>query len=153
MGKKRNILWTIPLNEIKESIEISDSYSNCLDNLGLYDYISSGYISILKKIIEENNFDISHFVNIFPKKIELSEIMVENSKHSRWTLKKKLIEGNIIEYKCQICGLENNWNDKELVLVLDHINGIPNDHRLENLRFLCPNCNSQTPTFSRNKKK
>jgi 5-methylcytosine-specific restriction endonuclease McrA len=42
-------------------------------------------------------------------------------------------------------------------MVLDHINGIPNDNRIENLRFLCPNCNSQTDTFAgrntnRNKK-
>jgi len=34
------------------------------------------------------------------------------------------------------------------VLVLDHINGVNNDNRLENLRFLCPNCNSQTATFA-----
>lgn len=44
--------------------------------------------------------------------------------------------------------------EKELILELDHINGIRNDNRLENLRFLCPNCHSQTPTFKgRNKTK
>ena len=46
------------------------------------------------------------------------------------------------------------WNNKELILILDHINGINNDHRKENLRLLCPNCNSQTKTFAgRNVKK
>jgi hypothetical protein len=39
------------------------------------------------------------------------------------------------------------WNEKKLTLQLDHINGIRNDHRLENLRWLCPNCHSQTETF------
>lgn len=57
------------------------------------------------------------------------------------------------DYKCEICGMDGIWNGKPLVLVLDHINGNPNDNRYENLRFVCPNCNSQLPTFTgRNKK-
>ena len=45
------------------------------------------------------------------------------------------------------------WNGKPLVLILDHINGNAEDNRYENLRFVCPNCNSQLPTFTgRNKK-
>jgi 5-methylcytosine-specific restriction endonuclease McrA len=47
-----------------------------------------------------------------------------------------------------LCGQQPMWNGKQLVLILDHINGINNDNRLENLRLLCPNCNSQTPTFA-----
>jgi len=47
------------------------------------------------------------------------------------------------------CPLHNGllvWNDKELKLILDHINGVSGDNRPKNLRFLCPNCNSQLPT-------
>jgi hypothetical protein len=44
--------------------------------------------------------------------------------------------------------LEPVWLGKPLVLILDHINGKHNDHRLVNLRLLCPNCNSQQPTFA-----
>lgn len=54
-------------------------------------------------------------------------------------------------YHCSICGI-NDWNDQDLVLVMDHINGIPNDWSVENLRFVCPNCDSQLPTYkSKNK--
>ncbi len=38
------------------------------------------------------------------------------------------------------------WNDKEIKLILDHKNGVSGDNRPTNLRFLCPNCNSQQPT-------
>lgn len=52
-----------------------------------------------------------------------------------------------------ICGgLGDEWNGNKISLHLDHINGISGDHRLENLRFLCPNCHSQTKNYTgRNK--
>lgn len=59
-----------------------------------------------------------------------------------------------MEYKCACCGNTGEWNGRPLVLQLDHINGDNCDNRLENLRFLCPNCHSQTDTFAgRNCKK
>jgi hypothetical protein len=54
----------------------------------------------------------------------------------------------VLTEKCEICEIGSSWNNKPLVLQLDHINGINNDNRLENLRLLCPNCHSQTDTFS-----
>ena len=78
----------------------------------------------------------------------LEEIMVENSNYSRNHLKKRLLKKGILENKCSICGLGPEWNGKGIVMVLDHINGVSNDNRLENLRMVCPNCNSQLPTFA-----
>ena len=75
-------------------------------------------------------------------------LFVVNSRVQRGAIKRRIISDNLIEQRCSDCGLEHQWNGKPLVLVLDHINGISNDNRLSNLRFLCPNCNSQTNTFA-----
>lgn len=82
----------------------------------------------------------------------LESVMVTNSTYSRASLKRRLIRGGILENKCSICGMLPLWNNKVLVLRLDHKNGVRNDNRLENLRLTCPNCDSQLDTFcGRNK--
>ena len=80
-------------------------------------------------------------------KFDLHDIF--NGKHPQYStlkLKKRLISENLIEKKCNCCGI-TNWMGKDITLQLDHINGINNDHRLENLQLLCPNCHSQTDTW------
>lgn len=78
------------------------------------------------------------------------ESLAEGSYRTTTVIKRFILRKNLIPYQCSECGQQNSWNNKELVLHLDHINGIGNDHRLENLRFLCPNCHSQTNTYSTN---
>lgn len=71
----------------------------------------------------------------------------------RANVRRRIIFDGLLPYKCDICGLDPEWQDKPLEMRLDHINGIHNDHRLKNMRFVCPNCDSQLPTFAgRNKK-
>lgn len=59
----------------------------------------------------------------------------------------------MIEYKCSFCGNIGKWLDTEMSLELDHINGINNDNRIENLRYLCPNCHAITKTYCGKNKK
>jgi 5-methylcytosine-specific restriction endonuclease McrA len=90
-------------------------------------------------------------INQFCKRLDRDLILRENCRHSRQALRRHIISNKLLPYKCAICGV-TEWNGKTLSLEIDHINGINNDNRLENLRFLCPNCHSQTSTYgSRNR--
>lgn len=81
-------------------------------------------------------------------RIPLSSILVENSDYTNSNLlKKRLISEGLLAYLCALCGLAE-WRETPLVLQMDHVNGRRQDNRLENLRLLCPNCHSQTHTFS-----
>lgn len=78
---------------------------------------------------------------------------LHGNKGARDTIRKKIISEKILSYVCRICGIKN-WRGKPLTLRLDHINGNNGDHRLENLGFICANCDSQQETYCyRNVKK
>lgn len=74
-------------------------------------------------------------------KLEIDQIT------SRAGMRKRILRENLIEHKCSECGI-SEWRGKKLSLHLDHINGDRWDHKIENLRFLCPNCHSLTETYT-----
>ena len=82
-----------------------------------------------------------------PKKRLDEDVFVVNSDYARHLIKARIIKDDKIEYKCQCCNIGPEWNGKPMPLILDHINGIHNDNRLENLRFVCSNCDSQLDTY------
>ena len=127
-----------------------------------------GNVTTIKKRLEEDNIDYSHIPlgvasnkgRIFYDLCKMSKeevvkyLFVTNSKFCRDTVKRYLKHYDILPYVCKNCKTTPIWDNKPLSLQLDHINGIGNDNNLENLRWLCPNCHSQTETFAgRNNKK
>lgn len=85
----------------------------------------------------------AHWDDKFP----LSDVLVENSAYPRHCLKKRILDNNLIKYECACCGLGPVWQGKPMPLILDHKNGVNNDNRIENLRFVCSNCDTQLPTY------
>lgn len=159
-GSHTSILWDLSKKDlIKGLANCNGSLTRFLRSLGLS---TGGCFNTLKERLKFESIDhkiyikkckrIKRVKNVKTDGFSLDLVMIENSNYFRGPLKKRIIKNNLIPYVCKICNLEPVWKDKKLVLILDHINGVRNDHRLENLRFLCPNCNSQTDTFAgRNK--
>lgn len=140
-------------------VKSSNSIKECLEKLGI-EFYTARY-SYIKGLIKKYKIDISHFkssselrseaLKISKRKnpkYDIKEIFVENPLHnlSNNSLKLKLNELGWEIDICSICKSNNNWRGKKMSMVLDHINGVRNDHRLKNLRILCPNCNSTLDT-------
>lgn len=138
---------------LEKIVKESTNIGMVLDKLNLRK--AGGNYMVINKYIIEYDLDLSHFISgkfqmgSNPKtKIPLEEILVENSTYSRKNLKKRLYDENILERVCCLCGQGEEWNGMKISLILDHINGVYNDNRIENLRIVCPNCNAGLDTFA-----
>jgi predicted RNA-binding Zn-ribbon protein involved in translation (DUF1610 family) len=146
---------------LRPIVSESFSYSEVVRKLGLRPH--GGTNDYIKRVIMKFGIDAGHFTGSFwarGKKggtsgfIPAYKILVLRhkncSRQPSHKLRRALLEIGR-PYECEECGLLGVWNNKTLILQVDHRNGKVHDDREENLRFICPNCHSQTPNFgSRN---
>lgn len=148
--------------QLTQAVKESSSYTGVLRKLGLS---TSGTES--KKRIEffitKSNIDVSHFEPFRRditqrRKYAVEEVLIKRPKGStvggttNRRAKQALIEIGV-PYECALCGQLPFHNGKPLNLQLDHISGDSTDYRKDNLRFICPNCHTQTETYVKGTKK
>jgi Zn finger protein HypA/HybF involved in hydrogenase expression len=148
----RKFEWN--LEEIKKLVKDATTFSEVLRGLNIPIQGNNG--NTLKRILNENNIDYSHFAGrakhykTHPTKIE--DYLNNKIKIKTFKLKQKLLKENLIENKCSVCGL-TSWLNKPIVLQLHHIDGNSSNNNLNNLQLLCPNCHSQTDNYCGNANK
>lgn len=155
-----NKIYKLSDEQFVELLKNSSTISEVLFKLGYSVKGNSWGFAKVKQRMSDLSLDGSIFKGKSPitkygtlHKVNASDILKPNCKHARSVLRRYVIKNNLIPYRCAICGCVE-WQGRTLSLELDHINGINNDNRIENLRFLCPNCHSQTTTYgSRNQQR
>ena len=148
-----------PKEKLIEAVKESKSMSDVARWFGKNPV--GGTITLVANNIKKHEIDTSHFTGQGHMKGKVSKrrrppediLKYDDSEFPRrqgGLIKRALLDLGI-EEKCFACGI-TEWNGKEITLPVDHINGKYWDHRQENLRFLCPNCHSQTITFGNKKR-
>lgn len=152
---------------LQSAIDKSLSMSECIRSLGLKN-TGGNYVHI-KSLVKFYELDVSHFTGKLWNKgqtaktnLSIASAAIKNSIPNDiiFIANSQPITGSRItkrllalgwEYKCTLCENPGVWMNKPITLHLDHINGVHNDNRFENLRFLCPNCHQQTDTWGNKK--
>ena len=157
--RRTHLIWKIPTQDLANTVANSQTLSEVLRHYGLNG--EGSYHDTLKTRLSVDGITYPHIKmgmghntgrrfggrEAMSREQAVSRMFTQNSLYPRKQIIPYIKRYNLVPYECE-CGNQGRWRDKKLSLQIDHINGCPNDHRLENLRWICPNCHSQTPTFA-----
>lgn len=143
-------VYTPTDEEFIKIVQSSKSQAECLRTLGINSIGTSEY-KILKRRLKELNLTINYGgPSNTCKRYTREEVFSKGSTVSQHTLRSRFLQEDSVPYQCAICGT-SEWMMQPLALEIDHINGNNIDNRLINLRWLCPNCHTQTSTYGSTK--
>ena len=132
--------------ELRKIVAESFSLSEVISKIG-YATCNGRNCDTVKKRLQRFNISTEHFSHSKKTLRNIENVFCKDSTATQSTLRRWFIKQKNIEYKCSICGQEPIWNGKVLTLTLDHIDGHNRNNQLENLRWVCPNCDRQLDTF------
>ncbi len=136
------------IEELRVAVVGSKNLSEAIRSLGIS--VSGSTFNSVKSRIISNGISIDHWKRETKStKLSNEEVFVKGPVRAQQTLKSKI--KSLIKYECSICKNDGNHAGKPLILQLDHEDGDRQNNEISNLRWLCPNCHTQTPTFSRTK--
>jgi 5-methylcytosine-specific restriction endonuclease McrA len=141
---------------LQEAVQNSASVAGVMRYLDLA--VTGGSHAHLSRRIRKFGIDTSHFTRCAhlkgkpaPNRLTPADILIVrppgSARAKPHQLRRALVEAGV-RYLCASCGIPPTWNGEPLTLHVDHINGDYLDSRLENLRFLCPNCHTQTASWA-----
>ncbi|SEN60834.1 HNH endonuclease signature motif containing protein [Actinacidiphila rubida] len=146
----------LPREPLTSAAASSDSVAGLLRSLGMADNAAAR--ARLRRSAAAHGVSFSHFTagarargSVAPRRKTAAEILRRQEPGAARTatrLLRRALDEEGVPHECAECGIGDVWRGRRLVLQVDHVNGDRLDDRLGNLRYLCPSCHSQTPTYA-----
>lgn len=153
--KKRSPIWKMPEIEFIQLVQSAKSIGDVLQAFGLTNRGRNHFTA--RKRIENLGLSTKHFDQNAARnnkrfKHSLS-VFTQGVRRSTGVIRRAFLRHGGRKHECSICGQLPMWNNLPLVLQVDHIDGNCKNNSLSNLRWVCPNCHTQTATYAGKKRK
>lgn len=116
------------------------------DSLGITEVSRPSVALWVSQVLKRNGVSISDNRGAYGKSNTFR--LIDGQKYNRNAALKAMTQSGMFDMRhCSICGIPDEWNNLPLTLHIDHIDGDTYNNDPSNLRIVCPNCHTQTPTY------